>query len=77
MAANGCLPGGRGADWHDCGVSVGGTALHARSAHIQGSLGQGSLGRCRCCRRLLVGEYRKPQMDDGCDDGADDRGQTI
>jgi hypothetical protein len=32
---------------------------------------------CRCYRRPLVGEYRKAQMDDSCDDGADVGGQNI
>jgi len=41
------------------------------AAHIQGSL-----SRCNLCRPL-VGEYRNSHIDDGCDDGPDDRGQSI
>src|SRR6202040_642487 len=55
-------------------MNVGGTALYApfRPHSSKGLLGWG-----RNRRRPLVGEYRKAQMDDGCDDGADDRGQNI
>jgi hypothetical protein len=65
--------GRRRVDQHDDGVNVGGRRCVLHSAHIQGSL-----GRCRGRRRPLVDQYRKEaQMDDGCDDGADDRGQNI
>ena len=52
-------------------MNVGDVVLLAPFRPPQGSLGR--FGR----RKPLLGAYRKAQMDDGDDDGADDRGQNI